>query len=102
LKIVKEDKYNSIISEINKPTLILFTTINCPHCRTMEHLLRGLKDEKIIILKITSENKNLINNYSIKAFPTLLTFDKNKKPKEKLIGLKTNEILKKSIKDILE
>lgn len=102
MKIVKEDKYNSIIAKIDKPTLILFTTINCPHCRTMEKILNTLKTEEFVILKITSESKRLIKNYKIRAFPTLLTFDKNKNPKERIIGLNTDESIKESINIILK
>lgn len=102
MKIVKEDKYNSIIAKIDKPTLILFTTINCPHCRSMENLLNKLSDDNFIGLKITSDSKRLIKNYEIRAFPTILTFDKYKRPKERLFGLKSIDTLKESINIILK
>lgn len=97
MKIIKEDKYNHIIAEIDKPTLILFTTTRCTFCRTMEKILKEFKSEKILIFKITSESESLIKKYNIRAFPTILTFDKNKKPIEKLVGLKSKIVVKESI-----
>ena len=99
--VLNNKNYNKMISSADKPIIMFFTSNNCPHCDAAEEVLLELKSENIFIFKIKND-KELNEMFKIRAFPTTLTFNKEKTPITKVIGYKSKEYLKLQIKQILK
>lgn len=93
--------YNEKINMLNKPSILFFCSETCIHCEAVEKNLKSIRNEKIVVFKI-KDDIDLINRFNIRSFPTVLTFNKDKKPVGKFVGLKSKEFLKLKLKEILE
>ena len=98
---LNKKNYSKEISSSDKPIILFFTTHNCPHCDSVEEVLMKIKSDKIIVFKIKNDD-HLAEKFKIRAYPTILTFDKEKTPINKVVGYKSQEFLKLQIRQILK
>ena len=61
------------LAAADDPVVLEFTSANCPHCRTMEPVVRGLAQQGFPIRQIDGRaQRNLVQQYKIKGFPTFV------------------------------
>jgi len=93
--------YNKISGSV---AIVDFWAEWCQPCKLQAPIISELADEmsdKIKVCKIDVEkNKIVASKLGIKSIPTIIIF-KNGKEKERFVGLKTKQALKKSIEQYL-
>ena len=80
-----KNKYYNLLNQIGgkkKPKLITFTAKWCGHCQRFQPILNELQNDKklkVDFINYDSElDKNIINEYKIQGYPTIMLNYKNK------------------------
>lgn len=111
MKEIKEIDFNKSVIEYNKetkrPFILFFYSNNCSYCYKVENILNLLEKDygkEISFFRInTTYNENIVNNYYIKATPTVLIFDSESFLKQRGMGNQiTFEELKKELSLLYE
>lgn len=105
MKEITEETFNDNLVYFHKtnkiPFLIMFYSNTCSYCNVIEFYINKLKlilsKNEIIFYKIHIKNEKIVEKYNIKATPTILIFNENRKLEEIMIGVNKLELLKEKI-----
>lgn len=84
------------LAAADEPVVLEFTSANCPHCRTVEPVVRGLAKQGFPIRQIDGRTQpDLVRQYKIKGFPTFVLVSGGREvsriegaaPRERLIAM---------------
>jgi len=88
--------------------VLLFVSSNCPHCPKAEHVARKIipeyEDYGIVLRKMRTkspEGKELAERYGIRGTPTIVIVDSDGNEKKRIVGVPSEDTLRKDIEKIL-
>lgn len=102
---ITEETFNKELVSFHKtnkiPFLIMFYSNSCSYCNVIEFFINKtrtvLSKKEIMFYKIHIKNTKIVDKYQIRATPTVLLFNENRKLEEKIVGSSKLELLKEKI-----
>lgn len=102
---VNDTTWDKIIEKSEKPSVVMFYSSMCPHCREIEPYFEEYAKElrkKILFARINvANNAYTVGKYGIMGTPTFKFFCKGR-PVQEIVGAIYPSLLKKTIEDVLQ
>ncbi len=98
---LKSGEFDSSIMAAGKPSVVDFWAPWCGPCKALtpilEEVAAELGDAAMVFKVNVDENQEVAQQYSVRAIPTLLFFDKEGKMVDQVVGLTSKEDLIKRL-----
>jgi thiol-disulfide isomerase/thioredoxin len=102
---ITDATWERIVEKAEKPVIVMFYSLTCPHCQEMEPYFIQYAEEfhkKLIFTKLNIiTSPGIVAKYGIMGTPTFKFLCKGN-PVNELVGTIYPHILKKSIENVLE
>jgi thioredoxin 1 len=104
IPITSESHFNAEVIESEKPVVAKFGTVWCGACQVLKPVYKEAANEyknRVKFVEIDADQlKNLVTEYNIQGYPTLLFFKNGKKVKEVVGSMKVDD-LKAHVEEVL-
>jgi len=102
---LNDSNWEKSVEKGEKPVMVMFYSISCPHCMAMEPHFEKYADEfkdKVVFARVNAANNPITTSrYGVMGTPTFKFFC-NGKPVQELAGAVYPSLLKKAVEDSLQ
>lgn len=101
---LNDSNWENSVEKGEKPVMVMFYSITCPHCIAMQPHFEKYADEfkdKVVFARVNAiDNATVASRYGVMGTPTFKFFCKGK-PVQELAGAVYPSLLKKAVEDSL-